>query len=289
MEEVIYGDIYFIINFSMDFLVLYICGKIRRHRMKVIPLIFGAAVGAFYALVTLFTSNGSMLEPVILLAVAALMCYIAFDTQSVKSQLVTLSLFMAVNFLLSGGITALYRMINSIRIGNSGYYNGDFPAVSTHIPPVLLLILALGSALISFIWSAITEKHAIERDAMVHIELNGTSLDFRGLCDSGNLLCEPISGRPVLVMKQEQFSRFIGDQFFKSASQGLIDHMTEKERRRIRYIPMQSVGGEGIMIGFIPDKVTVNGEEREVCIAPDHSGSCDFDGYDLLLSPTLLP
>lgn len=288
MEEVIYGDIYFIINFSMDFLVLYICGKIRQQKLKVIPMIFSAAVGSIYALTALFISNGNLIEWLILLCVAALMCYIAFDLKSIGSLTVTLSLFIAVNFLLSGGITALYSMLNRVKSRSVLDPKDMLPNISEKIPPILLLLLALGSGLFSFIWSLCMKKNITQAEASVHIEQNGHTIDCRGLCDSGNLLCEPISGRPVLVIKRELFSALAGERLIKMIAVGKLDKLSDKEQRQIRYIPMQSVGGDGILIGLVPDKVTVNGEERDVCIAPNQNSSCDLAGYDLLISPSLL-
>ena len=34
MTEYIYGDVLFVINFSMDFIALFICGKIMHFRMN---------------------------------------------------------------------------------------------------------------------------------------------------------------------------------------------------------------------------------------------------------------
>ncbi len=288
MEEVIYGDIYFIINFSMDFLVLYICGKIRRHKLKVIPLIFAASVGAIYALTALFTATGSIAEWLIMLCVAALMCYIAFNTPTLKSLLLTFIIYLSVNFLLSGGITALYRMLNNLQIGSSFYTEEGIGRISDQIPPIWLFLLALLSGAISLIWSHCMKKQSSVTEAAVHIEQNGNAVDYRGLCDSGNFLCEPISGRPVMILRHESFSALMSERFMKILTERTPELLSEEERRIIRFIPMQSVGGTGMLIGILPDRVTVNGEERDVCIAPDQHGNCDFCGYDLLLSPSLL-
>ena len=48
MEEEIYADVLFIINFSMDFLSLYIVGRLMHFKMEARRVIFGASVGALY-------------------------------------------------------------------------------------------------------------------------------------------------------------------------------------------------------------------------------------------------
>ena len=48
MEQVVYGDVLFIINFSMDFLSLYVTAKFIHLRLRLVPAIAAAAIGAVY-------------------------------------------------------------------------------------------------------------------------------------------------------------------------------------------------------------------------------------------------
>ncbi|MBQ8404697.1 MAG: sigma-E processing peptidase SpoIIGA, partial [Clostridia bacterium] len=48
MTEYIYGDVLFIINFSMDFIALFICGKIMHFRMNPWRMALAATLGGVY-------------------------------------------------------------------------------------------------------------------------------------------------------------------------------------------------------------------------------------------------
>ena len=48
MTEYIYGDVLFIINFSMDFIALFICGKIMHFKMSFWRMALAATLGGVY-------------------------------------------------------------------------------------------------------------------------------------------------------------------------------------------------------------------------------------------------
>ena len=50
-QVVIYSDVLFIINFSIDFLCLFICGRLNYRAVKWYRLVIGAALGGFYSFI----------------------------------------------------------------------------------------------------------------------------------------------------------------------------------------------------------------------------------------------
>ncbi|MBR6795203.1 MAG: sigma-E processing peptidase SpoIIGA, partial [Clostridia bacterium] len=54
MEQVIYGDVFFLVNFSMDFLALFITGKLNHAAVPLWRLVLGGTLGGLYATVALF-------------------------------------------------------------------------------------------------------------------------------------------------------------------------------------------------------------------------------------------
>ncbi|MBR2025089.1 MAG: sigma-E processing peptidase SpoIIGA, partial [Clostridia bacterium] len=68
------------------------------------------------------------------------------------------------------------------------------------------------------------------------IEFKGEVFKLNGLCDSGNLLKEPISGKNVILIS-------------KNTKLGQI---IEKEQEiKKRYVPYNVVNGEGVLKGII--------------------------------------
>ena len=57
METVIYADVYFILNFSIDFICLYVSGAIVGRPQLRNRLIIASAIGGVYACIALFIEN----------------------------------------------------------------------------------------------------------------------------------------------------------------------------------------------------------------------------------------
>ena len=53
MRTTVYADILFVINFSMDFLILYITGRLLHEKNIPRKLIFAAAAGGVYSVLVL--------------------------------------------------------------------------------------------------------------------------------------------------------------------------------------------------------------------------------------------
>ena len=82
------------------------------------------------------------------------------------------------------------------------------------------------------------------------------------MVDTGNVLVEPVSNLPVIVVERR-------------ALQGL------EAGRRPRPVPFTSVGGSGILPAFAADAVRVDGREVEAYIAV-YDGALSEEGQALI-------
>lgn len=96
------------------------------------------------------------------------------------------------------------------------------------------------------------------------------------LVDSGNLLCEPLGGHPVLLAKPEALENLFGDKKIEFDA-GNISALGTDLARRVRFVPAKGVGGEKLLVGFIPDRLTVDGIGRDGVVAAEKNdyGGCD--------------
>ena len=109
MTEEIYGDVLFLINFSMDFLSLYIAGKIMHFKMSAWRVILGASVGAVYGVCSLLFDLGALFNNVITVLVMVMMCAIAFRFGSFRNFAATAALFCGISMLIGGIMTAAHE------------------------------------------------------------------------------------------------------------------------------------------------------------------------------------
>ena len=102
MTEEIYGDVLFLINFSMDFLSLFITGKIMHLKLKAWRVLVAASIGGVYGVEALFFPFDGIPLVFANIACAAVMCFIAFRSKGkISSVFLCCLLFYGVGILKS--------------------------------------------------------------------------------------------------------------------------------------------------------------------------------------------
>jgi hypothetical protein len=115
------------------------------------------------------------------------------------------------------------------------------------------------------------------------ISNRGKKAELTALVDSGNLLCDPISGLHVILLNQSSSCLFVENGDFSIEALCSIEDFHDK----LRAIPTKSVEGSLIITAFIPDNLKINGKEARGLVA--FSNHLDFGGNQALLPSSLLP
>lgn len=259
--SVIYADTLFAVNFSMDFLSLYIAGKSLRSPIRPLKLAAAAALGGVFAtLFAVFSDKGTLARIVWGLAFVgctAGMCALAYSGRIIRS----VAVFIAVNLGLGGMISAM-----------CGWLRMRGLMLSQSLEPFTLLIFAGIAGAFSLVYRRLST--AKRREVCADFTLGGKKRELRLLVDSGNLLCEPISRRPVIVVSPKAAG--IGELSPDSIPPGIAS--------KLRAIPAEGVTGKRIIYGFASE-VTVEGRSVEAVIAPVES---DYGGLDGIIPEILV-
>lgn len=285
MEQTVYGDVLFIINFSMDFLSLYITSRFLHFKAKPLPLSVASAIGAAYAVAVLFLPGKGIFQILLHIATALLMCYIVFGRVRLHRFFL---MFCAVSFLLGGCMTAMYSLFG--QIGDRHITSSTSPEISGRLPVGIILPIAVISVLFSFIWEHTVSSKKDATRGEIEIVYGKKSIKLSALSDSGNLLTEPISGAPVILTGCVRFLEILPDEAAKimeSGNPSAIASMRHADAARIKFIPSTSVGGEKLLIGFMPDHVVIDGVRKKACIAYENPGQ-KYDGADALIPGILV-
>lgn len=255
----VYADVLFVTNFLINFLVLYLAGKIGRLARNPWRLILGAAVGAVYALCMFFPKlsfgYGAAAKLVFSLFVVAL----TYNIRGVRLYIKTVLVFYLVTFCLGGSVMALFYFTGlGARLG-AVVKNGIF---YIHIPwQILLFAVLLSYEIIRWGWGALQSR--LSRENMyrkIGICWNGEEVWIDALLDTGNSLSEPLSGAPVIVAEYEKLQPILPPALkgICESPEDAIEIADEKIRGRIRMIPFSSLGKEhGMLLGFRPDRAWV--------------------------------
>ncbi len=276
MVQVIYGDVLLLIDFCMNFFVLYTTGIILRRKTKAACLAGAALIGGVYSVAKVFVNGNDILDCVISLAVGLLMCYICFGG---NRFLKTVLVFFGTAALVGGIMFSVYFLLGSYHADLFGNFRGY---AYSHIPIWLFILLAAISFLISWIFSYIGREVTEQREEALTVVYQGRSAKIRLLLDSGNLAKEPISGKYVILLAGTKARMLVGDAVYAAIQRGDSEFLLKRHFRLIC-----AAGIDGVphtYYGFLPDKISgADGEEKAepdayiaICDGKDAFG--DWDG-----------
>lgn len=252
MEKTVYIDLYFMINFAMDFLCLYLADGLLSQKSSLIRRAVAAAVGAIYACVSLIIAihgiSGFALDAAACLAIVAIAHY---KRGKLRYTLGTAVVFCACSILLGGFMTALFSVFNRIGLDRLLSAEGDSDGISVWLF-ALLAVLGGASALLG---GRFFKKKAARRYCELGVLYRDRSLKLRAICDSGNLLRDPISALPCIIVELEAARELIGEQTYDAIRCNNVSALPPDQARRIRIVPTKSVSGSQLLFALRADSV----------------------------------
>lgn len=266
---IIYADVLVLINFVLDFLSLFIAGRLTSKKFRTFRLIAASLFGALYSLVyyILYPIAWYWLLPMHI-AAACMICLIAYKVSSFKDFIKLTAVFILSAALLGGILNAVY--------GISGTFS---EGIYTEISAPSLILISLLSTMIALGYAVLCKKKTVYKSIRAYIYIDDKPIKVDLLVDSGNLVTEPFSSLPVIIVRS-------------SAMPPPLDKPApENSPVPLRVIPIKTSSGGGMLFGFIPKKVVLRPLfDKEVtveaAVAID-TKTKSFGTYDGLLPYTL--
>jgi len=270
---VVYVDILVLLNAYMTLFQLAATAKFCRARVIGWRLLLASALGGLSGLL-FFLGDYPLLCILANLICAAIIILAAFRSVGFKAFLKRMLCFCGCGAVFAGAIL-LCRTLGAKGLS----YRGG--AVYFEISPLLLIGATAGCYLILRIFFKLTESKLPAKSCRMTVRVGRRSVVLEAVVDSGNMLSDPISGLPVAVTPESAVSPlFTGDAVRFFCGDGIC--YDEGWRRRVRLIPCRTVGGGGLLPGFLPDSVVIGSKDVKLLIAV--SDKLDRDGETLLPS-----
>lgn len=244
----IYIDVLITVNIFIDYFLLLCTKRLLNISIKYKRIIFGSIAGGFTSLIALLPSLLFGLNILIDLLVAMLIIFISFGRCNIKTYIRRVAIFFTLSFAFCGIMIFIYL---SFSPSGMGIYND---VVYFDISPVLLIILTLISYYTLKLLKKLTKNVYTSQVCNVEVYLDEKVYNFSAKSDSGCNLKEPFSGKSVIIAEKQLFENFIPDE------------------SKIRVIPYESLGGNGIIRGFPADKVIIDKKIYENCL---YIGLCE--------------
>ena len=275
----VYIDVLFLVNFMINILITEGTGSIMCVDTKWYRSLLSALIGAIYAVLIFFPGMGIAGSIIMKILISAVLVWVAFGFKSLPHFLKMWGSFYLASFIFGGSLIAIMSTTGlGGRLG-AVYSNGE---VYLNLPWRWVFASACGTYVLILFFSRI-RKRRIVREAVkrtLTIYINGNVIETSAIIDTGNSLFDPITGAPVIVCEHRALKALVPEEdewMERMGTMGL----------RVRLIPFSSIGKEdGIMPGFLPDKVKIDGMEVKRCIIGiTRSTLSEGEEYHALLNP----
>lgn len=293
----IYLDIILCENLLMNYIILFATYVIIKPKTKYpqIRMILSSLLGSIYAIIVYLNILSIYTNLLAKITLSVVMVYIAFAPPNVKQLLKQILIFYLVSFIF-GGCT--FALIYFLKPENVEMKNGVFVGM---YPIRVGLIAGVIAFIITQIAFKINKSKLNNKNTFIEIELYNKNkmTKARALLDSGNMLKEPISQKPVIVVEKTTLSKIIPEEVLDYIEKILGgDDQGKNEMQeylsKIRMVPFMSLGKEnGMLIGIRLDKIKINTEdirlEKENIIAGIYEKKLTKDNkYNALIGLNLL-
>ena len=296
MQTEVYADLLFLVNFSMDFLTLYLVARLCSRPLSLPRALLSASLGALYAVAVLFLPPALPQAVALLLdgAVCVLLTVIGLHKRREGLRIVLRhsALYLLISALLGGLMTLLYSLFNRV-IDPDALQSAQDEGSMTFTLFSLIAPLATGVCLLL---CRSLKRATARKSAMLHITDGGKSIVLRALCDSGNLLHDPITHRCVIPVAAEKLApllpRELATLLGEHSSTADLTALPPALLRRTRLIPARGATGERLLIAYSVEQLRLDcgrgPQEIAALIAPiPLPGGAPRD-YDAILPTELL-
>lgn len=293
----IYLDIILCENLLMNYIILFATYVIIKPKTKhpQIRMILSSLLGSIYAIIVYLNILSIYTNLLAKITLSVVMVYIAFAPPNVKQLLKQILIFYLVSFIF-GGCT--FALIYFLKPENVEMKNGVFVGI---YPIKIGLIAGVIAFIITQIAFKINKSKLNNKNTFIEIELYNKNkmTKTKALLDSGNMLKEPISQKPVIVVEKAILSKIIPEEVLDYIEKIVGGDDQEKNEMqeylsKIRMVPFMSLGKEnGMLIGIRLDKIKINTEdirlEKENIIAGIYGKKLTKDNkYNALIGLNLL-
>ena len=263
----IYLDIIIVENLIMNYIILYATGLISKSKISHLRIFLASAIGAIYAVMVYISKLHIYSNMLLKIILSIIIVFVAFYPQNVKKMWKQLVLFYLTTFTFGGVATYLIYVLKpqNIVIKNGMY-------VGTYVLKVIFIGAIVGTIILiisfKFAKNKITKKDMI---CKVKIKLNGKEVVLDTMVDTGNMLKEPLTGNPVVVVEKTSLYDLMPKEILNNTESilgGDFEKIPEDIKNdyisRLKIIPFSSLGKQnGMLIGIKPEKLKVINEQAE--------------------------
>jgi stage II sporulation protein GA (sporulation sigma-E factor processing peptidase) len=266
----VYIDLVLALNLAVNYLLLRLTGLIIRKKTSLRRLLLGSLLGTAFLLtlflpgnLTFYIWSGKILLPIA-------MILLTFQPRQWTQGLLFFIVFYLCSFAM-GGVVFAFTYWGSYETGYCrGIYYLPAPSVFYVLSAASLLYIA-----VRWVGPVLVEKLNFKLPAtelQIKVCFSGKIKSYSAFLDTGNMLREPFSGSPVVVISHAIVKEMLPPEISNLISnQGGIDWNALstalaglKNPSRFSLVPYQTLSGENFLFSFRPESVMLVQNGREI-------------------------
>lgn len=260
---IVYLDIILLENIVMNYIILLATAVVSKAKRNPFKILLSSLLGSIYAVISFVSSLEIYSTLILKILLSIAMIHLAFKPPTIKKLLKQVVLFYLTSFAFGGcAFFLLYYIRPQDILIQNGVYIGTYPI------KIALLGGILGFIIINIAFKLVKER--INKNNMfcqITIELEEKKVEVKALIDTGNLLREPITKVPVIVVEKDSLEGLIEKELLLHIQDIILAKevsIPENYLAKIKVIPFTSLGKQnGMLVGIKVDKIILHMEEEE--------------------------
>ena len=251
----------------MNSIILYATSIILKIKPKFMRIIISSSIGSIYVLIAYITKIHIYELIISKIFLSLIMVYIAFNPQSVKKMCKQVLIFYLTSFIFGG--VALY-LIYFLKPQEILIKNGIY--VGNYVLKVIILGGILGFVIIKISMKIIKNKiNSKDLYCKIKFKINEKEITTIAMVDTGNLVKEPITNIPVVVVESNLLYNILPKEILNNLEEILggdfskiSEEIQDEYLSKLRCIPYASLGKQnGMLLGIKIDDIEIEFDDEK--------------------------
>ena len=194
------------------------------------------------------------------------MIYISFAPKNIKEMAKMLVFFYFVSCVFGGAALGVIYMVNSGKISiQNGIIVGNYTLVTVFLGVIVAFVIILLA--FRFVKAKISKKDLY---CNIIIKINQKRIRTKAMIDTGNLLKEPITNIPVVVVESKLLFKTIPNEILENIEnilggdlEKIPENIKNEYMSKLKVIPFSSLGKQnGMLLGLKADGIEIEEENN---------------------------
>lgn len=264
----IYIDIVLLENIIMNYIILYATSLILKIKAKHFRIFLGSVIGAVYSVIGYMSILPMYSNVIVKVILSIIIVYISFNPPKVKQLLKQILFFYFTSFVFGGAAFFLIYFLKPQDIlMRNGLFLGSYPLKTVLLGGIIgLVIIIIALKLIK------TKMGKKDMYCKIIIKLEGKQIQTTAMIDTGNLLKEPITNLPVVVVEHVLLYDVLPKEILINLENilgGDLEKIPEEIRfkyiPKLKVIPFQSLGKQnGMLLGIKAEEICMQKADENI-------------------------